>query len=551
MPNPTRVIVFNTTDAPAAPAIPLQTNSHLMDIVTAVDGVIQPTPGPSAAGVPVVLNPAGVIDPSLINAGSKNTVDTGGVTSGQLVGIYVPTSGPYIGQLTIQPATANPTGVGETAPAPPSGYPLAAAGFVSASGLAGTTATVSFYGTFNYNDPLSEFSASSIGMQVYLADSGDGSHGVGAITLTLPSAPGTLKQAVGIVVAYNSGVVTCEFVPSFPGSIPVTFGNVLAGTNTGQALVVGTGSTLSFSGSGTINANQITGDPVNTSGRTSGQALIWSGTAWAPATVSAAPGGSNGQLQFNNSGSFGGASNSSVGGTGAVVLGNVNDPSPVSTTAFTVSASGGIAISAQDWYSSNEGFIVANMQTSGLLNVQGINIQSSISIGAVPPLVVHGGNAGSPDIADFITAVGGTPSNVKTVWIDYNGNLNLGGGGSGGIKDSTGSLGTSGQALTTTGTQVLWASADTSVNMRSQRFSAGAVAAGTFAGPFSITFSPAYADNNYTAEISVELDTDAGFAPVVTGGFTKQAAGAGINVTVMNNDSSSHNVTIHVIARHD
>ena len=239
-------------------------------------------------------------------------------------------------------------------------------------------------------------------------------------------------------------------------------------------------------------------------------------------------------------------------GTGAVVLGNVNDPSPVLTTALTVAGSGGIAVSIQDWFSSNESNqIVASLKTSGLINVQGVNIGNSFSIGAIPPLVVRG-NSAVQDITQFITGATATPANTKTIWIDHNGNLNLGFGTiSGGIFDSANSLGTSGQALTSTGTQVLWANVELSANYRTNRFSAGTVNAGTLGGPYTINFSGAFADNNYTAEVSTELGEALSTAGVKVAGFTKQAAGVGIIAWVENNDSINHTITIHVIARHD
>jgi hypothetical protein len=233
-----------------------------------------------------------------------------------------------------------------------------------------------------------------------------------------------------------------------PNSAPIGTGQLLsvAGINGDQVVL------------GFANPTSLTNIPLTAlqqSGATNGQVIEWNGSAWVPGSVSGGnPSGAAGTIQWNNSGAFAGATNSSVSGTGAVVIGNVANGSPVSTTALTVSASGGIAISAQDWYSSNEGTIVASMKTSGLLNVNGISISSSVSIGGLPALAVTGGNAGSPDIADFTTASGATPSSTKTVWIDYNGNLNL----VGGFKDHTGSLGTSGQLLSSTGTATTWIS---------------------------------------------------------------------------------------------
>lgn len=213
-----------------------------------------------------------------------------------------------------------------------------------------------------------------------------------------------------------------DLIAQFPSIAP----------NTGQALVAQSvaGNLITFGWSNIPGSNT----PVNLSqltqgGATTNQVIAWSGTAWVPATSSGGtPAGASGTVQFNNSGAFAGALNSFVSGTGAVVIGNVADGSPVSTTALTVAGSGGIAISLQDWFSSNEGnIIVASMKTSGLLNLNGLHIASSVSIGGTPALTVVGGTAGSPDIADFTTAAGATPSSTKTVWVDFNGGLNFAG----------------------------------------------------------------------------------------------------------------------------
>lgn len=50
------------------------------------------------------------------------------------------------------------------------------------------------------------------------------------------------------------------------------------------------------------------------SGATTGQALIWNGSAWVPGSIS--PGGSTGQIQYNNGGAFGGTTATFNSGTG-------------------------------------------------------------------------------------------------------------------------------------------------------------------------------------------------------------------------------------------
>lgn len=69
-----------------------------------------------------------------------------------------------------------------------------------------------------------------------------------------------------------------------------------------------------------IGAAQVTMDKIAQAGASSGQAIAWNGTAWAPATISGGggggtPAGSNGQIQFNNAGAFGASANLFWSGT--------------------------------------------------------------------------------------------------------------------------------------------------------------------------------------------------------------------------------------------
>lgn len=304
----TRICVFNTVATPAAPAIPLQTGSNLIDMVTAVDGALVPSPGPSAAGVPVVLNPSGLIDPSLTHSGSIATADSGGVNTGNLVTLYIPTSGPYIGLVTMQPATASPAGTGEVAPPPPDGYPAPAVGFVTQLYNPGALGTVNFAGTFNYNDPISEFSATSIGLQVWLADSGDGQHSIGAITLTPPSGSGTLKQPVGMVTDYNSGIVTVNFVPSFPNTGTVFHVGMTVPTwlSVTPASITTTG-TFAIAVAGASTGYVLTA--------TSATSASWQ----APSGGGGAPGSPSLSIQGNNGGMFAGVVGSVIDFTNGLI----------------------------------------------------------------------------------------------------------------------------------------------------------------------------------------------------------------------------------------
>ena len=287
----------------------------------------------------------------------------------------------------------------------------------------------------------------SAGTPVCLNPNGliDPSLGGTGVTISNPPSAGAILQATGVKTA----------IWVTPSNYPTLFGDITTDTNTAATMTVGTGAALTFSGSGVVNANTLFGVALGGTVPTTGWVLTATSPTtadWAPSGGGGTPGGSPTQLQFNNTGVFGGASNSSVSGTGAIVLGNTVNGSPTASTALTVSGAGGIVNSIQDWYSSNEGTIVGQLFTSGLLQCNGVSIISNVSIGAHPALSVAGGNAGSPDVADFITAFGASPSSTKVFWIDYSGNVHI----LEGLFDGTGSLGLPGYVLSTTGSTTHW-----------------------------------------------------------------------------------------------
>src|SRR5271157_1474324 len=447
--------------------------------------------GASAAGSPVVLNALGVIDPSFLGEGIDATAGEL-LVAGALVNLY--NNG---GSRYMQNAYAAAVGIAPSGHA----YPVDAVGFVANNTSISNSSLVLFTGTFTYADPNSEFTAANIGREVYLRATPP----AGGVTLTAPSGAGQISQSVGNVVGFtppNFVLISYIASPQPPFSTPggvatnVQFnrggglfggipGSTVDGTNGLMVLApVGTGVGLTvtgdahthdiqdwfiFGGGTPVVALDTAGNVVLNAGikdhtaslGVGGYVLSSTGSQvlWISTSGLATPGGSPTQLQLNSAGVFAGALNSSVSGTGAVVLGNVTDASPVLTTALTVAGSGGIAVSIQDWFSSNESdSVVASMKTSGLLTCQGVTIQNNFSIGGIPSLSVTGGNAGSPDLADFITASGAAPASTKTVWIDYNGNLHL----LEGLFDHTGSPGTLGQVLSSTGTQTTWVTASAS-----------------------------------------------------------------------------------------
>lgn len=99
------------------------------------------------------------------------------------------------------------------------------------------------------------------------------------------------------------------------------FGSITTGSNTTATMTVGTGGTITYSGSGVVNASTLNGDPTGTSGTTipvlsasntfggtqTFNNLTVTGTCTGCGTSN--PGGTNKMVQFNNSGAFGGDAN--------------------------------------------------------------------------------------------------------------------------------------------------------------------------------------------------------------------------------------------------
>ena len=130
---PTRVCVFNVkaNQQFAPPVVPNQTGSNLIDIVTGCDGVVVSSLGAASYGVPVVLNPNGVIDPSLLNTGVSAVASVNLSLGAPLVHLYS-----VGGVLTAELAEA---GTGS-----PASLPLTAQGFLTSPIDAGQSGTVAF-----------------------------------------------------------------------------------------------------------------------------------------------------------------------------------------------------------------------------------------------------------------------------------------------------------------------------------------------------------------------------------------------------------------------
>src|SRR5271166_6326137 len=182
-------------------------------ITTLIDQVqsysAQASPPASAAGAPVVLNSLGLIDPSFLGEGIDATAGEL-LVAGALVNLY--NNG---GSRYMQNAYAAAVGTAPSGHA----YPVDAVGFVANNTSISNSSLVLFTGTFTYADPNSEFTANSIGKEVYLRATPP----AGGVTLTAPSGAGQITQSVGNVVGFTApNFVLISYVasPQPPFSTP-------------------------------------------------------------------------------------------------------------------------------------------------------------------------------------------------------------------------------------------------------------------------------------------------------------------------------------------
>lgn len=110
---------------------------------------------------------------------------------------------------------------------------------------------------------------------------------------------------------------------------------------------------------------------------------------------------------------------------------------------------------------------------------------------------------------------------------------------------------TAGQVLTAlSATNAQWQTPALTQTVR-VAYASNPLASGALSSAITVNFATPFADGNYTVSVDAEVAEALSGATVVTT-FKKQATpGNGVTVWVLNNDSISHNVTVHVIARHD
>jgi len=154
------------------------------------------------------------------------------------------------------------------------------------------------------------------------------------------------------------------------------------------------------------------------------------------------------------------------------------------------------------------------------------------SAGLNVPLTFHGSSSGSASLG--VAAVAGTPNQLL-------------------LPTTTGTIG---QVLTTNGgnpQQLSWTSGGgPQTETVRVSYASNPLTAGSLSSSIPVTFSTPFVDGNYTVSLSVETAAAMQSATVVAT-FQKQGGTPqnGVNVQVLNNDSLSHTVTVHVTARHD
>jgi hypothetical protein len=196
-------------------------------VTTLIDRIPSTSTGPSAPGTPVVTNLNGVLDASLLGQGVIATAGQN-LSSGNLVALYS-----QAGALHMQLASA---ASGGTAPSGAT-YPVPAAGFVSSQIFTGFPGVVSFSGTFVYIDGNSEFSATDIGTIVFLS-----AVTPGGVTKTPPSVNynvTSVNNAVGANTTYN-GAFTAASLAGFS----VTISGFVNPNNNGTFQVISNNATM-------------------------------------------------------------------------------------------------------------------------------------------------------------------------------------------------------------------------------------------------------------------------------------------------------------------
>lgn len=241
---------------------------------------------------------------------------------------------------------------------------------------------------------------------------GVGVNGLNSATVTAPLVLSGSTLSCPTCSTGGSGTVTSVSVVSangFAGSVATaTTTPAITLNTTVTGIAKGNGATLSAAVAGTDYQSPIS---LTTTG-TSGAATFIGNTLNIPQySGGGTPGGSSGQIQYNNSGAFGGFTLSGDAtantSTGALTLATVNANvgsfgSSTQCTAFTTNAKGLITAASQTTCTP----AIANITGLGT----GVATALAVNIGSAGSFITNGGAAGTPSSITLTNATGLVPS---------------------------------------------------------------------------------------------------------------------------------------------
>jgi hypothetical protein len=324
----------------------------------------------------------------------------------------------------------------------------------------------------------------------------------GAVTLA-----GTLNVANG-----GTGATTASTARS-------NLSAAASGANSDITSISGltTALTVAQGGTGATTANTAFNNLVPSQVTHSGKFLTTNGTDTSWATVSASPGGSNTQIQYNSSGSFAGSASFTYNGTSDVTLGNgttagsltfastSGDTTAVIKVAETTGGKGHLTVAAGDAQASGSqggGNLTLKSGAPGAASGGGSNAGSNVFISA-------GAGGGSLPTGGYITlSTATTDTLTERFRILANGAWSVGSNGT--------SYGTSGQVLTSNGNAApTWQSAATGTVT-----SVGVSSSGTYSAALTVGSSPVTSSGTITITPNLFGSSAAGVVPSSGGGTT-------------------------------